>query len=80
LNDDVLNLSVNGIKNMLGLQSTHNTVYNDKTIVYHLLNAAVSRTIVSNVGNLRDNAPSEGTIRYKLKNIDFDGIAEFKMN
>jgi hypothetical protein len=40
LNDDVLSLSVNVISDMLGFQSAPNAVYSEKTIVYHLLNAA----------------------------------------
>ena len=46
LNDEVLNLSVNVIMNMSNLKSSPNTVYNDKIIIYHLLNAAASRTSV----------------------------------
>jgi hypothetical protein len=40
LNDDVLSLSVNVISDMLRLESTPNVTYSEKTIVYHLLNAA----------------------------------------
>ncbi|WP_211263791.1 hypothetical protein, partial [Methanobrevibacter cuticularis] len=61
---------------MLKLKSAPNTAYNDKMIVYHLLNAAVSRTSVSNVSNLCIDAPSEGTIRYRLRNINLDGIQQ----
>ena len=57
LNDEVLNLSVNVVKDMLGLSSAPNVVFNDKTIVYHLLNAGVSRTSVSNVSNFCVDAP-----------------------
>jgi putative transposase len=71
LNDNVLNLLVNVISDMLGLKFTPNAIYNDKTIVYHLLNAASSKTSVSNICY---NAPSEGTIKYKLKDIDLDEI------
>ena len=74
LNDEVLNLSVNVIKDMLGLKSAPNTVYNKKTIVYHLLNAAASRTSVNNVSNICVDAPSEGTIRYRLGDLDLDEI------
>ncbi|MDR2830977.1 MAG: hypothetical protein LBB45_08100 [Methanobrevibacter sp.] len=49
LNDDVLSLSVNVISDMLGFQSSPNATYSEKTIVYHLLNAVTSRTIVSNL-------------------------------
>jgi len=76
LNDDVLNLSVDIIGDILGLESAPNTKYRDRKIVRHLLNAATSQTSVNNVSNLCDNAPSEGTIRYRLKNIDLVKIQE----
>ena len=75
-NDDVLNLSADVVKDMLGLDSAPNVVYSDKEIVYHLLNAATSRTSVSNVSNLCDNAPSEGTIRYRLEDIGLSEIQQ----
>jgi hypothetical protein len=49
LNDDVLSLSVNVISDMLRFQSALNAAYSEKTIVYHLINATASRTIVSNL-------------------------------
>jgi len=79
LNDEVLNLSVNVISDMLDLGSSPNTVYNDKTIIYHILNAAVSRTSISNVSNICVDSPSEGTIRYRTRNIDLDDIQQ-KLN
>jgi hypothetical protein len=59
LNNNVLNLSVNVIKYMLELKLALSAAYNDKTIVYHLLNAAPSRTSISNVSNICDDAHSE---------------------
>jgi putative transposase len=76
LNDEVLNLSVNVIRDMLNLKSSPNTVYNDKTIIYHLLNAAASRTSVNNVSNICVDSPSEGTIRYHLRNIDLNDFQQ----
>ncbi|KZX14999.1 hypothetical protein MBCUT_18010 [Methanobrevibacter cuticularis] len=79
LNDEVLNLSVNVIKDMLELKSAPNAMYNDKTIVYHLFNADTSRTSVNNVSSFCIDAPSEGIISYKLHNINSDRIQdEFK--
>ena len=75
-NDDVLNLSADVVKDMLGLESAPNVEYSDKEIVYHLLNASTSRTSVSNVSNLCDGAPSEGTIRYRLGDIDLNEIQQ----
>jgi putative transposase len=76
LNDEVLNLSVNVVEDMLGLNSASNAVYNDRTIICHILNASVSKTSISNVSNLCDDAPCEGTIRYRLRNINLDGIQQ----
>ncbi|KZX17560.1 hypothetical protein MBFIL_00970 [Methanobrevibacter filiformis] len=72
MNDDVLNFSVNMVRDMLGLKSSSNVVYSDKMIIYHLLNAGVSRTSVSNVSNTCVDSLSEGTIRYRLRNLDLD--------
>ena len=71
-NDDVLNLSANVVEDMLELNSAPNVEYTDKEIIYHLLNASTSRTSVSNVSNTCTDAPSEGTIRYRLRNLDLD--------
>jgi putative transposase len=70
LNDDVLNFSVCQIKNLLNLDSAPNSIYGDKTIIYHLFNAAASQTSINQVSTLSTDAPSEGTIRYRLHNMD----------
>lgn len=74
LNVDVLNVSMNVIKDMLGLESASNVEYSDEMIVYHLLNACASQTSVNQVSNICVDSPSEGTIRHKLRNIDLDGL------
>ena len=71
-NSDVLSLSVNVIEDMLDLRSAPNAKYSNKTIIYHLLNASSSQTSVSNVSDLCDDAPSEGTIRNRLQDLDLD--------
>jgi putative transposase len=76
LNDDVLNFSVNEVKDLLELDSAPNVKYSDRTIVLHLLNASASQSSVSNVSDVCDDAPSEGTIRYRLRNIDLDEIQQ----
>ena len=42
-NGEVLNLSANIIEDILELNSAPNTIYSDKTIIYHLINAAEHR-------------------------------------
>jgi putative transposase len=76
LNGDVLSLSANVIKDLLGLNSAPNVVYSDKTIIFHLLNASVSQTSINHVSDLCINAPSEGTIRYRLRNLDLNEVQQ----
>jgi putative transposase len=76
LNADVLNLSVNEVQDLLNLDSAPNTLYSDRTIIFHLLNASASQTSVNQVCNLCMDAPSEGTIRYRLRNLDLDEIQQ----
>jgi len=76
LNDDVLSLSVDVIEDMLKLDSAPNAEFDDKTIVYHLVNASVSKTSISNVSKVCDDAPSEGTIRYRLSDLELDPIQQ----
>ena len=55
------------------LESSPNALYSEKTIVHHLLNASTSKTSVSNIC---DDTLCEGTIRYRLRNTDLDGIQQ----
>ena len=75
-NGDVLSFLVNVICDMFGLESVSNALYSDRKIVCHLLNAFVSKISINNVSNLCDDALCEGTIKYKLRNIDLDGIQQ----
>jgi len=52
LNADVLSFSVNEVEDMLNLDSAPNAVYNDRTIVFHLLTASTSQTSVNHVSDL----------------------------
>ena len=52
LNADVLNLSVNEVKDLLNLDSTPNALYSDRIIVFHILNASTSQTSVNHVSAL----------------------------
>lgn len=74
LNVDVLNVSVKVIKDMLGLESASNVEYSDEMIIYHLLNACASQTSVNQVSNICVDGPSEGTIRYRLRNLDLNEL------
>jgi putative transposase len=76
LNEDVLNFSANVVKDLLGLNSAPNAVYSDRMIVCHLLNACASQTSVNNVSDICIDAPSEGTIRHRLRNLDLNKIQQ----
>ena len=76
LNDEVLNLSMDVIKDMLGLFSGPNAKYSDEMVVYHLLNACTSQTSVSQVSDVCVDSPSEGDIRYRLRNLDLKTVQQ----
>jgi len=76
LNGDVLNLSVKIIKDMLGLVSAPNVKYTDKTIIYHLINTCTSQNSVNQVSNNCVDGHSEGTIRYRLRNLDLEEVQQ----
>jgi putative transposase len=76
LNGDVLSFSVSEIKDLLGLNSAPNVLYTDKTIIFHLLNACASQTSVNHVCDLCADAPSEGTIRHRLRDLDLNEIQQ----
>jgi putative transposase len=73
-NGEVLNLSANIIEDVLGLDSAPNTIYSDKTIIYHLINACASQTSVHQVCTSCCDAPIEGTIRHRLRNLELDEV------
>ncbi|GAA5819085.1 MAG: Pseudogene of conserved hypothetical protein [Methanobrevibacter sp. CfCl-M3] len=56
MNDDVLNFSVSVIRDLLNLDSAPNSIYGDKTIIYHLFNAAASQNSINHVNNLSTDA------------------------
>jgi len=59
---------------MLGLDSSPNAKYSDKTSTYYLINACTSQTSVNYVSNNCVGAPSEGTIIYRLRDLDPDEV------
>jgi putative transposase len=75
-NDVVLSLSADVVEDMLELNSGPNVDYSDRIIVCHLLNASTSRTSINNISDLCEDAPSEGTVRYRLRNLEVDTFQE----
>ncbi|MDR3291112.1 MAG: hypothetical protein LBT10_03085 [Methanobrevibacter sp.] len=64
------------MKDLLNLNSAPNAAYSDKTIIYYLFNAGASQTSINQVSSLSVDDSSEGTIRYRLFDLDLDQIQE----
>jgi putative transposase len=64
------------IMDLLDLNSEPNVVYSDRKIASHILNASTSRNSVNHVSEFCPDAPSEGTIRYRMRNLDLDTIQQ----
>jgi len=79
LNNDVLNVSLNAFKDLIGSNSAPNAKFNDKEIGYHLFSASASNTSISNISDVYEDAPSEGTIRYRLSNLESEELQK-KLN
>jgi putative transposase len=73
---DVLNLSMKEVEDLLKLESAPNATYSNKTIVSLLINASASQASISHVSDLCMDAPCEGTIRYRLRNLELEQIQE----
>jgi putative transposase len=74
LNGDMLNLSVDTIKDSLDLESNSNAIYSAREIVYPLINACTTQTTVNQITQNDSIGPSEGAIRYRLRNMDLDTV------
>lgn len=57
LNINVLNVSMDIIKDMLSLESAPNAEYSDKMIIYHILNACTSQSSVNQVSDICVDSP-----------------------
>jgi len=73
-NYDVLNLTVRVIRDFLGLDSKPNVKYSDRAIICHLINACTSLTTVNQVSQSSSNAATEGTVRYRLRNLNLEEV------
>ncbi len=66
----ILNLTVKTVLGLLNLDARPNSVYSGKQILHHILSACTSQTSVNQVSEFNDQAPSEGTIRDRLKGLE----------
>ena len=74
--DEVLSLSASEVEDMLELDSAPNATYSNRDIVNHVLNACSSKTSISNVSDVCKDAPTEGTIRYRLRDLDLEEVQD----
>lgn len=71
---DVLNLVVSVITSFLCMDANPNAIYSARAIACHIVNAAVSQTTVNQVSKSGSKAATEGTIRYRLRNLDLEEV------
>ena len=70
----ILKLTVNIVLQLLNLKAGPNSIYRDKELLYHILNACISQTSISQVSRFNSKAPTEGTIRARLKGLDLEEV------
>lgn len=70
----ILKLTVKTVLDLLNLDAGANAVYSGKQLLHHILSACTSRTSVSQVSEFNDKAPSEGTVRDRLKNLSLEEV------
>jgi hypothetical protein len=66
----ILKLTVKTVLGLLNLDAGPNAVYSGKQLLHHILSACMSQTSVSQVSEFNSLAPSEGTIRDRLKGLE----------
>jgi putative transposase len=71
---DVLNLVVGVIVSFLCLDANPNAIYSARAITCHIVNAATSQTTLNQVSQSGSKASTEGTIRYRLRNLDLEEV------
>lgn len=75
----ILSLTVDSILGLLDLEAAPNSTYSGRQILHHILSACITQTSNSQVSEFNHNAPTEGTIRDRLKGLTLDELQE-KLN
>lgn len=75
-NGDMLNLSVSTIIHNFGLNPKTEEDYSATDIIYPLIQACTSQTTVNQVCENNEYGPGEGTIRYRLRDLDKNGVQQ----
>lgn len=75
----ILKLTLDVILGLLNLEAGPNSTYSARRILYHILSAGISQTSITQVSMFNSEAPSEGTIRDRLKGLTL-GELQGKIN
>ena len=70
----ILKLTINIVLGLLNLKAGPNSIYSDKKLLYHILNACISQTSISQVSRFNSKTHTEGTIRARLKSLDLKEV------
>ena len=69
---DIVNLVVGVMLSFLCMDASPNAIYSARSVAYHLVNAAAAQTTVNQVSQSGSKAATEGTIRYRLRDLPPD--------
>lgn len=72
----ILKLTVGLVLGLLNLEAGLNSIYNGKQILYHILSAGITQTSITQVSRFNRKAPTEGTIRDRLKGFKLEELQE----
>jgi putative transposase len=72
----ILRLTVGIVLGLLNLEAGPNSIYSGRQILHHILCACVTQTSNTQVSEFNHNAPTEGTIRDRLKGLTLEMLQE----
>jgi putative transposase len=72
----ILRLTVDIVLGLLNLEAGPNSIYSGRQILHHILCACVTQTSNTQVSEFNHNAPTEGTIRDRLKGLTLEELQE----
>lgn len=72
----ILRLTVGLVLGLLNLEAGPNSTYKGKQILHHILSACITQTSITQVSKFSRKAPTEGTIRDRLKGLTLEGLQE----
>ncbi len=72
----IINLTVGVILDLLNLEAGPNSTYSGRQLIYHILSACISQTSISQISDFNEDAPTEGAIRARLKELNLEEVQE----